>query len=150
MNGKVNRHICAFCLTLGKQLNHSEKNCNTKANNPKNEQAVTTGVTCEPTVVTKVSSELNHNDNHSNVTVKANTKCVIDNNVKRSRFVYNSGVNPMCIEALTAKQSPRGRAAKCTTPVVHGRTFVASGSAVHVSNPSKGYVKPNVNPGGRG
>ena len=39
MNGKVNRHICAFCLTLGKQLNHSEKNCNTKSNNPKNEQA---------------------------------------------------------------------------------------------------------------
>ena len=62
--------------------------------------------------------------------------------------MYNSGVNPTCIEALMAKQSPRGRAAKCTIPVVHGRTFVASGSAVHVSNPSKGYVKPNVNPVG--
>ena len=39
VNGKVNRHICAFCLTLGKQLNHSEKNCNSKSNHPKNEQA---------------------------------------------------------------------------------------------------------------
>ena len=62
--------------------------------------------------------------------------------------MYNSGVNPTCIEALMAKQSPRGRAAKYTVPVVHGRTFVASGSAVHVSNPNRGYVKPNVNPVG--
>ena len=38
VNGRVNRHICAFCLTLGKQLNHSEKNCNSKTNHPKNEQ----------------------------------------------------------------------------------------------------------------
>ena len=89
---------------------------------------------------------MNHNDNHSNVTVKADKSCVIDNNVKRNRFVYNSGVNPTRIEALMAKHSPRGRAAKCKIPVVYGRSFVASGSAVHVSNPSEGYVKPNVNP----
>ena len=38
VNGRVNRHICAFCLTLGKQLNHSAKNCNSKTNHPKNEQ----------------------------------------------------------------------------------------------------------------
>ena len=35
VNGRVNRHICAFCLTLGKQLNHSEKNCNSKTSHPK-------------------------------------------------------------------------------------------------------------------
>ena len=91
---------------------------------------VTVGARCEPTVVTKVSSDLNHNDNHSNVTVKADKKCVIDNNVKRNRFVYNSGVNPTCIEALMAKHSPRGRAAKCTIPMVYDRSFVASGSDV--------------------
>ena len=39
VNGRMNRHICAFCLTLGKQLNHSEKNCLTKNNQSKNEQA---------------------------------------------------------------------------------------------------------------
>ena len=38
VNGRLNRHICAFCLTLGKQLGHSEKNCNNKTNNPKNDQ----------------------------------------------------------------------------------------------------------------
>ena len=38
VNGRVNKHISAFCLTLGKQLNHSEKNCNSKSNHPKNEQ----------------------------------------------------------------------------------------------------------------
>ena len=27
VNGRLNRHICAFCLTLGKQPSHSEKNC---------------------------------------------------------------------------------------------------------------------------
>ena len=37
VNGRLNKHICAFCLTLGKQLNHSEKNCLTKQNS-KNEQ----------------------------------------------------------------------------------------------------------------
>ena len=38
VNGRLNRHICAFCLTLDKQHNHSEKNCNNKINYPKNEQ----------------------------------------------------------------------------------------------------------------
>ena len=88
---------------------------------------------------------MNHNDDHSIVTVKADKSCVIDNNVKRNRFVYNSRVNPTCIEALMAKQSPRGWAVKCKIPVVHNRSFVASGSAVRVSNPSEGHVKPNVN-----
>ena len=37
VNGRLNKHICAFCLTLGKQLNHSEKNCLTKQSS-KNEQ----------------------------------------------------------------------------------------------------------------
>ena len=54
----------------------------------------------------------------------------------------------MCIEALMAKHSPRGRAARCKIPVVYSRSFVASDNAVHVSNSSKGYVKPNVNPVG--
>ena len=35
-NGKLHRHICAFCLTNGKHLNHSEKNCTNK-NQTKNE-----------------------------------------------------------------------------------------------------------------
>ena len=36
--GKVFRHICAFCITLGKQYNHPEKDCqNAKRNAPKNE-----------------------------------------------------------------------------------------------------------------
>ena len=92
---------------------------------------------------------MNHNDDHSIVTVKAGNSCVIDNNVKRNRFVYNSRVNPTCIEALMAKHSPRGRAAICKIPVVYSRTFVASDNTVRVSNSSKGYVKPNVNPVGR-
>ena len=54
----------------------------------------------------------------------------------------------MCIEALMAKHSPRGRAVKCKIPVVYSRSFVASGSAVRISNPSEGHVKPNVNPVG--
>ena len=37
VNGRLNKHICAFCLTLGKQLTHSEKNCLTKQSS-KNEQ----------------------------------------------------------------------------------------------------------------
>ena len=36
-NGKLHKHICAFCLAKGKQLNHSEKNCTNK-NQTKNEQ----------------------------------------------------------------------------------------------------------------
>ena len=39
VNGRLNRHICDFCLTLGKQLSHSERNCLTKNNQSKNEQA---------------------------------------------------------------------------------------------------------------
>ena len=39
VNGRLNMHICAFCLTMGKQLNHSEKNCNSKTSHPKNDQA---------------------------------------------------------------------------------------------------------------
>ena len=62
--------------------------------------------------------------------------------------MYNSRVNPTCIEALMAKHSPRGRAAKCKIPGIYSHSFVASDSAVHVSNSSKGYVKPNVNPVG--
>ena len=37
-NGKLHRHICAYCLKLGKQLTHSEKNCITKQQQVKNEQ----------------------------------------------------------------------------------------------------------------
>ena len=32
-NGHLHRHICAFCITQGKQLGHSEKNCQNKAKN---------------------------------------------------------------------------------------------------------------------
>ena len=39
-NGRLQKHIYAFCLTLGKQLNHSEKNCITKQKELKNEQTV--------------------------------------------------------------------------------------------------------------
>ena len=36
-NGRLHKHICAFCLANGKQLNHSEKNCTSK-NHTKNEK----------------------------------------------------------------------------------------------------------------
>ena len=36
-NGRVQRHICAFCLSLGKQLGHLEKECSSKKNVTKNE-----------------------------------------------------------------------------------------------------------------
>ena len=39
LNGRLQKHICAFCLTIGKQLNHSEKNCITKQQQLKKEQA---------------------------------------------------------------------------------------------------------------
>ena len=32
-NGRLQRHICAFCLTQGKQLGHAEKNCHNKTKN---------------------------------------------------------------------------------------------------------------------
>ena len=32
-NGRLQRHICAFCLTQGKQLGHAEKNCQNKTKN---------------------------------------------------------------------------------------------------------------------
>ena len=32
-NGCLHKHICAFCLTQGKQLGHSEKNCQNKTKN---------------------------------------------------------------------------------------------------------------------
>ena len=37
-NGKLQKHICAFCLMGGKQLGHAEKHCNFKKQNPKNDQ----------------------------------------------------------------------------------------------------------------
>ena len=73
-------------------------------------------------------------------------KIVIDNNVNRNRFVYNSRVNPTCSKALVARQSPRGWAVKYKTDVIHSHVFVASDIAVHVSSSSKGCVKPNVTP----
>ena len=39
VNGMLNKHICAFCLTLGKQLNHSEKNCLVKNHSSKKHAA---------------------------------------------------------------------------------------------------------------
>ena len=36
VNGRLHRHTCAFSLTTGKQLNHSEKNCLAKSNQAKN------------------------------------------------------------------------------------------------------------------
>ena len=39
MNGRLHRHICAFCLANGRQLNHSEKNCMAKNNQAKNDTA---------------------------------------------------------------------------------------------------------------
>ena len=38
-NGKLQKHICAFCLMGGKQLGHAEKDCIFKKQNPKNDQA---------------------------------------------------------------------------------------------------------------
>ena len=37
--GKLQKHICAFCLMNGKQLAHAEKDCLSKRQNPKNDQA---------------------------------------------------------------------------------------------------------------
>ena len=39
VNGRLHKHICAFCLASGKQLNHSEKNCLAKSNQAKNDMA---------------------------------------------------------------------------------------------------------------
>ena len=36
-NGKLQRHICAHCLSNGKTLNHAEKDCFAKRNMSKNE-----------------------------------------------------------------------------------------------------------------
>ena len=38
VNGRLHRHICAFCLANGKQLNHSEKNCLAKITRQKTTQ----------------------------------------------------------------------------------------------------------------
>ena len=38
-NGKLQKHICAFCLMGGKQLGHAEKDCIFKKQNPKKDQA---------------------------------------------------------------------------------------------------------------
>ena len=37
-NGKLHKHICAFCLGIGKQLGHPEKDCLQKKSLAKNEQ----------------------------------------------------------------------------------------------------------------
>ena len=37
VNGRTHRHICAFCLSNGKQLAHSEKDCNYRKIGSKNE-----------------------------------------------------------------------------------------------------------------
>ena len=39
VNSRLHRHICAFCLANGKQLNHSEKSCLAKNNQAKNDTA---------------------------------------------------------------------------------------------------------------
>ena len=36
-NGKMHKHICAYCLSMGKQLGHPEKECNQKKSVTKNE-----------------------------------------------------------------------------------------------------------------
>ena len=36
-NGKLQKHICMFCLSIGKQLGHPEKDCIQKKNVAKNE-----------------------------------------------------------------------------------------------------------------
>ena len=104
------------------------------------------GSNCDPTITTKVTIGLNENDGHIIVTSKVGKKCAIDNNIKRTRFVYNSKVNPTCIEDPMAKQSRRGRSVKCNKNVIHVRVFVASDNLVHVSNSNKCYAKLNVNP----
>ena len=38
-NGRLHKHICAFCLANGRQLNHSEKNCMLKSSQAKNDTA---------------------------------------------------------------------------------------------------------------
>ena len=39
VNGRLHKHVCAFCLASGKQLNHSEKNCLAKNSQAKNDTA---------------------------------------------------------------------------------------------------------------
>ena len=34
-NGKLHKHICAYCLSTGKQLGHAEKDCAHKKNTSK-------------------------------------------------------------------------------------------------------------------
>ena len=65
VNGRVNRHKRAnSCSLLGWS------------------SCTTVGSKCEPTVVTKVSSELNHGD-HTIVTAEVGKSCVIDNNLNK-------------------------------------------------------------------
>ena len=38
VGGKLHRHICAYCVSQGRQLNHPERECHSKKLGPKNDQ----------------------------------------------------------------------------------------------------------------
>ena len=78
---------------------------------------------------------------------------IIDNNVRKTRFIYNSNVNHKCVESLMARQSTWDWAngkklQKNGKKFFHSRVFVPSSSAVCISKSGKCYVKQNVKPVG--
>ena len=82
---------------------------------------------CDSTKTSKVTSGLNQNGGHVIVNPRSENLHVIDNNVKRTTFIYSSKVNATCIETLMVRQSLRGPAVKVNKNVVDGYVIRASG-----------------------
>ena len=91
---------------------------------------------------------MNNTDNHVTAISDRDKNNVIDNKVRRTRFIYNSSVNYKCVESLMARQSTRDWANRGNKKLFHSRVFVPSSSAVCISNSGKCYVKQNVKPVG--
>ena len=90
-----------------------------------------------------------HNTDNDVIAISDRDKTnIIDNNVRRTRFIYNSNVNHKCVEALMARQSTWDWANRNGKKFFHSHVFVPSSSAVCISKSGKCYVKQNVKPVG--
>ena len=104
-NGKLQKHICAYCLMGGRRLTHPEKDCNFKTQSAKNEQTqiVSGGSAAESSQTTAGRTEVNDGVIGSENMIVSN---VSDYGERRhvTKFFHNSAVKPEEVSTLMARK----------------------------------------------
>ena len=110
MNGRTHKHICAFCLSNGRQLAHAEKELYVQkiCFKKRTDDCSSIGWSSQDVNVVGVVNNVNSSEGKNQNLLVGQYKVRpggFNAKVYRTKFVYNSKVSPNAVDALLAKKT---------------------------------------------